>query len=115
MTPDVEARDRREKWRRCGRVNSEAAGLEDVVDVVAADAREAAVDADCVVTNLPFGIRVSEDLRALYADFADCLREGAVDRAVALTIKPELLPLEPVERVDVPYGRLEAAVVVYEP
>ena len=111
---DVEARDRREKWLRCARVNREAAGLEDAVDVVAADAREAAVEADCVVTNLPFGIRVSEDLRSLYGAFVDRLREGDVDRFVALTTKPGLLPLEPVERYDVPYGRLDAAVVAYD-
>lgn len=111
----VEARDRREKWRRCARVNLKAAGFEDAVDVVDADARAAALEADCVVTNLPFGIRVSEDLRGLYGDFADRLREGGVDRFVALTTQPELLPTEPVERYDIPYGRIDAAIVAYEP
>jgi len=115
VTPDVEARDRREKWRRCARVNREAAGLEDVVDVVAADARETAIEADCVVTNLPFGIRVSEDLQALYGAFADRLRAGDVGRLVALTTSPELLPLEPIERYDIPYGRIDAAIVVCDP
>ena len=115
LSPDVEARERREKWRRCARLNREAAGLEGAVDIVEADAREATIDADRVVTNLPFGIRVSEDLRNLYGAFADRLREGSVDRAVALTTSPELLPLEPVERHDVPYGRLEASIVVWEP
>lgn len=116
-SPDlaIEARDRREKWRRCARVNLEAAGFEDAVAVVDADARTAAVEADCVVTNLPFGIRVSEDLRSLYSDFADRLREGDVDRFVALTTKPELLPMEPVERYNIPYGRIDAVVVAYEP
>ena len=113
--PAVEARETRAKWRRCARVNVEAAGLEDAVAVVDADAREANIDADRVVTNLPFGIRVSEDLRALYAAFADRLREGDVDQCVALTTKPGLLPLDPVERYDIPYGRIDAAVVVYEP
>ena len=51
-------------------------------------------------------------------------RDGAVDRplpeavgegAVEVTTSPELLPLEPVERHDVPYGRLEASIVVWEP
>ena len=115
LSPDVEARERREEWRRCARLNREAAGLEGAVDIVEADAREATIDADRVVTNLPFGIRVSEDLRNLYGAFADRLREGSVDRAVALTTSPELLPLEPVERHDVPYGRLEASIVVWEP
>ena len=115
LSPDVEARERREKWRRCARLNREAAGLEGAVDIVEADAREATIDADRVVTNLPFGIRVSEDLRDLYGAFADRLREGSVDRAVALTTSPELLPIEPVERHNVPYGRLEASIVVWEP
>ena len=115
LSPDVEARERREKWRRCARLNCEAAGLEKAVDIVEADAREATIDADLVVTNLPFGIRVSEDLRDLYGAFADRLREGSVDRAVALTTSPELLPLEPLERHEIPYGRLEASIVVWEP
>lgn len=112
---DIEARDRREEWLDCARENRNAAGLDDEIAIVEADAREAALDADCVVTNLPFGVRVDEDLRDLYAAFADRLVEGSVDRAVALTTKPEFLPLEPVERYDIPYGRLDAAIVVYEP
>jgi tRNA (guanine6-N2)-methyltransferase len=112
--PDIEAREIRARWQRCGRVNRDAAGV-DCVDIVEADAREATLDADCVVTNLPFGIRVSEDLRQLYSAFADRLREGSVDRCVVLTTKPELMPLEAVERYDVPYGRLDATIAVYEP
>jgi 23S rRNA G2445 N2-methylase RlmL len=109
---DVEARDDRDKWLRCARVNREAAGLADVVDVVEADAREASVAADRVVTNLPFGIRVSEDLRALSGAFVERLRAGNVARLVALTTKPALLPLDPDERHDIPYGRIDATVVV---
>ena len=112
---DVEARERREKWRRCARTNREAAGLEEAVDIVEADARDATLDADCVVTNLPFGVRVNEDLRDLYGAFADRVREGSVGRLVALTTSPELLPLEPLERHDIPYGRLEASIVIWEP
>jgi tRNA (guanine6-N2)-methyltransferase len=55
---------------------------------------------------------VSEDLRALYGAFVERLREGDVDRLVALTTKPDLLPLDPDERHDIPYGRLAAAIVV---
>lgn len=109
---DLEARDRREKWRRCARVNCEAAGVSEAVEIVAADAREASIDADCVITNLPFGIRVSDDLRTLYADFYDRLLEGDVGRLVALTTAPEMLPFEPTDRYDIPYGRLDATVVV---
>ena len=112
---DVEARERRAKWLRCARVNVAAAGLEDAVDVVEADARKATLVADRVVTNLPFGVRTDEDLRDLYGAFADRVRQGSVGRLVALTTRPDLLPLAVEERHDVPYGRLDASVVVAEP
>jgi 23S rRNA G2445 N2-methylase RlmL len=112
---DVEARDRREKWLRCARKNRDAADLSETVDVVAADAREASIDADRVVTNLPFGIRTGADLRALYTAFWERISDGDVGRLVALTTAPELLPAEPVDSYEIPYGRLEAAVVVFEP
>jgi len=111
---DIEAREIRERWRRCARVNREAADLEDAFDIVDRDARNAPIDADCVVTNLPFGVRTSTDLRELYAAFVDELEAGAVDRLVALTTEPELLPLEPTTRYDIPYGRLDASIVVRE-
>jgi len=112
---DVEARERRAKWLRCARINVAAAGLEDAVDVVEADAREATLVADRVVTNLPFGVRTDEDLRDLYGAFADRVRDGSVGRLVALTTRPDLLPLAVEERHDVPYGRLDVSVVVAEP
>jgi len=112
---DIEAREIRSRWRRCARVNREAAGLEDAFDIVDADAREAPIDADCVVTNLPFGVRTGTDLRELYGAFVDRLEAGDVGRLVALTTSPELLPLDPTERYDIPYGRLDAAIVVWVP
>ena len=74
----------------------------------------ATLDADVVVTNLPFGIRLEEDLRDLYGAVADRVREGSVRRLVALTTRPDLLPLEPLERHDVPYGRIDATIVVWD-
>ncbi len=112
---DIEAREQRGRWRRCARINREAAGLEDAFAVVDADARGAAIDADCVVTNLPFGVRTREDIGELYAAFVDRLRAGSVGRLVALTTAPDLLPLDPTDRYDIPYGRLDAAIVVWEP
>ena len=112
---DIEAREIRSRWRRCARVNREAAGLEDAIDVVDADAREAPIDADRVVTNLPFGVRTGTDLRELYGAFVNRLEAGDVGRVVALTTSPELLPVDPTERYDIPYGRLDAAIVVWEP
>ncbi len=114
-TLDIEAREKRKRWRHCARVNREAAGVEDGFEIVEADAREASIDADCVVSNLPFGIRTGTDLRELYGAFVDRLREGDVGRLVALTTKPNLIPIEPTVRYDIPYGRLDAAIVVWEP
>ena len=111
---DVEARERRGRWRRCGRINRDAAGLSEAVDIVDADARAEPLDADCVVVNLPFGIRTSEDIRALYAAFSDRLLESDVGRFVGLTTAPELLSFEPTERYEIPYGRLEATIVVHK-
>ncbi|MDR9381235.1 MAG: hypothetical protein RI560_06130, partial [Natronomonas sp.] len=88
---------------------------EDGFEIVEADARESSIDADCVVSNLPFGIRTGTDLRELYGAFVDRLREGDVGRLVALTTKPNLIPIEPTVRYDIPYGRLDAAIVVWEP
>jgi 23S rRNA G2445 N2-methylase RlmL len=114
-TLDIEAREKRKRWRHCARVNREAAGVEDGFEIVEADARESSIDADCVVSNLPFGIRTGTDLRELYGAFVDRLREGDVGRLVALTTKPNLIPIEPTVRYDIPYGRLDAAIVVWEP
>ena len=113
VTADITAHDNQTQWRECARENREAAGLEDEVDIVAADARETPLDADCVVTNLPFGIRVTGDLRRLYSEFAERVMDGSVDRLVALTTKPELLPLSPDEQHDIPYGRIDASVIVW--
>ncbi|WP_181690875.1 THUMP domain-containing protein [Natronomonas sp. LN261] len=112
---DIEAREVRARWRRCARVNREAAELEDAFGIVDADARTASIDADCVVTNLPFGVRTGTDLRELYAGFVDRLEAGSVGRLVALTTSPELLPVDPTERYEIPYGRLDATIVVWEP
>ena len=56
-----------------------------------------------------------EDLRELYGAFADRVRDGSVGRLVALTTRPDLLPLAVEKRHDVPYGRLDVPVVVAEP
>ena len=112
---DIEAREIRSRWRRCARVNREAAGLEDAFDIVDGDAREAPIDADHVVTNLPFGVRTGADLRELYGAFIDRIEAGEVGRLVALTTSPELLPIDPTERYDIPYGRLDAAIIVWDP
>jgi len=104
--------DVRDRWVRCARENLAAAGVEDVVDVEGGDATERSLDADVVVSNLPFGIRTPVDLRELYGSFSERLREGSWRRAVFLTTRPEFLGLDPEEVIDVRYGRLEAAVVV---
>jgi 23S rRNA G2445 N2-methylase RlmL len=114
-TVDIEARDRREQWCRCGRINRDAAGCSTQIEIVEADARETPIEAERVVTNLPFGVRTGGDLRALYRAFIEQVEAGTVDRLVALTTRPELLPIEPTDERTIPYGRLDASIVVWEP
>lgn len=110
----IRGTEKRERWVRCANENLPAAGVEDVVSVVQADATERPIDCDAVVSNLPFGIRTPVDLRDLYDGFSERLRAGSWDRAALLTTRPEFLDLEPTDLVDVRYGRLEVSVVVVD-
>lgn len=104
--------DEQSRWVRCGRVNAEAAGLDGVVEVEEGDATEVDVDADVVVSNLPFGIRTVGDMAALYESFSENLGAGRWRTAALLTTSPDLLDL-PVEReIPVTYGRLDATIVI---
>lgn len=94
------------------RANVDAADLSETVGVRQGDATDLAVEADRVVTNLPFGRRTDGDLHGLYRAFSERLRAGTWETTVALTTRPELLAV-PVEReLPVRYGRLEATVVI---
>jgi len=114
LSGSIHGTDARERWTRCARENLAAAGVEEAVDVERSDATERAIDADLVVSNLPFGIRTPVDLRELYAGFSERLQEGEWNRAVLLTTRPAFLDLTPTEVIDVRYGRLDASVVVLE-
>ena len=96
------------------RANVAAADLEDVVSVRRADATRAAIDADRVVANLPFGHRTDGDLAGLHRDLSRRIDESDASTVVALTVRPELLDLSVDRTVDVRIGRLEATVVVVE-
>jgi hypothetical protein len=83
-----------------GVASAERAALVDAVDVGQADARVATQDADPVVTNSRSG-SASPRTSAAATAFADRVREGSVDRMVALTTKPG---------DEIPYGRIDATV-----
>jgi len=114
LAGSIRGTDARERWIRCARENLAAAGVDDAVDVERGDATERPIDADLVVSNLPFGIRTPVDLRELYAGLSERLLEADWDRAVLLTTRPEFLDLTPAEVIDVRYGRLDASVVVLD-
>lgn len=114
LAGSIRGTDVRERWIRCARENLAAAGVDEAVGLEHGDATERPVDADLVVSNLPFGIRTPVDLRELYAGFSERLRAGDWNRAVLLTTRPEFLDLTPTAVIDVRYGRLDASVVVLE-
>ena len=110
----VRGRDRQQRWVRCATVNRRVAGLESVFEVEQADATEAALDADVIAVDLPFGVRTTGDLPQLYASFVENLETGDWDRFVAITTRPDLLELPVTRRIDIKYGRLDATIVLVE-
>jgi tRNA (guanine6-N2)-methyltransferase len=114
VTPDVTGMDHQDRWVRCATVNRREAGLEDVVDIQTEDATTAALDADVIAVDLPFGIRTTSELPTLYRGFCENLESGDWDRFVAITTRPDLLDLPFTRQIDIRYGRLEATVVVVE-
>lgn len=113
----VAGRDRQRRWVRCARENAGAAGLAlefAVGDIREEDAAGDDLDPDAVVANLPFGVRTTDDIRAVHAAVVDRARTAGA-RLVALTTRPDFLGVDPVERYEVVYGRLETAVVVADP
>lgn len=111
---DITGYDANSRWIRCGRVNVRAAGLTDIVSIEKGDATELVPSADIIAVDLPFGIRTSENLPVLYRKFAAQLKSSHWDRCVAITTRPDLLPLSVTNTVDITYGRLNASIVVIE-
>lgn len=110
--PTIEGVDNNDRWVRCAEVNREAAGLTDEITIRQGDATELALDADVVAVDLPFGIRTTSDLRALYDGFSDALAAGSWERFVGVTTRPEFLDIDGLETTSFRYGRLDASLVV---
>jgi len=79
------------------------------------NALEIALDADRIVTNPPYGLRVGSlrKIRKLYEGFLSNLVRHRWKRVVILTARPGLLADAPVKRrLDIAYGNLPTAVLI---
>lgn len=82
------------EWVACARENVDAAGVD--VELLQADATACVPTADVVAVDLPFNLRSDHgDLRTLYRKFVESVETAGCDRLVALTTRPEWLPVEP--------------------
>lgn len=96
------------------RENARRAGLSETISFETADVRTRPIAADIVITDLPFGVRTSGDIRPLYDDFAERLAESGCRRAVVHTAREDLLGLEPTRRIEMRRGRLETVILVFD-
>jgi len=109
----VTGRDVDPSWVECARENARAAGVEALSTFEVADATATPPVADRVVCNPPYGVRLG-DPEPLYRELFRSFDRGSWSRLVLITGREGLVPWEPDERLDVPLGRLEAAVLVFE-
>jgi tRNA (guanine6-N2)-methyltransferase len=104
-----------EKHVQGARENAEAAGVE--LEFVTGDATRDPLNADRIVTNPPYGLRVGRmgSMEKLYHDFLANLYQHEWKRTVILTGQPELIPEDRVaERVEIMYGDLPASILILE-
>ncbi len=103
--------DHQARWIDCATENATAADVEGSVTLAQRDATTAALDADVIAVDLPFGIRTDDNVPALYRDFSNALAAGDWDRFVALTTRPELLEVAVDRQIELRVGRLEATLL----
>ena len=96
------------------RQNAGSGGLAGEISFAIADARTQWLDADVVVTDMPFGHRTGGDIRPLYADFGAQLAASSCRRAVIHTTRANLLDVEPSQRFEMRRGRLESDLLVVD-
>jgi len=106
-------RDLDPSWVECARENAAAAGVDTTTTFGVADATESPPEADRVVCNPPFGVRLG-DPESLYRELFRSFDRGSWSRLVVLTGREDLVPWEPDERLALPLGRLDAAVLVFD-
>lgn len=114
LSLDIVGTDIDENAIESARKNAAAAGVQDTLAFETADATATEVDADVIITDLPFGIRAKADLRSLYAGFFERLAESEWDRLVVHTTGTDFIPLEPTRVIEMRRGRLETAIVLVE-
>jgi 23S rRNA G2445 N2-methylase RlmL len=110
---DIVGRDSDPESVSGARENARAAGVAGETTFREADATTTPVDADIVVSDLPFGIRTpSAGLHALYEGLFETLADTDWKRLVLLTARPELVPYEPTWECTVRRGRLAVSLLV---
>ena len=95
--------------------NAERAGVG--VSFFTCDATRVSLDCDKIVTNLPYGLRMGSRYRIakLYKKFErNLFASDSWQRTVILTAAPEFFESEPAKRMDIMYGNLPTAILVYE-
>jgi len=93
--------------------NADAAGLE--LEFFTGDATSIPLNADRIITNPPYGLRVARrgSIPELYHAFLANLDQHEWKRTVILTGQPDLIPEDRVaERVDIMYGDLPASILI---
>jgi 23S rRNA G2445 N2-methylase RlmL len=107
----VAGRDAEQRWVECARENAVAAGVDATFEVT--DATTTPPEADRVVCNPPFGVRLF-DSESLYRDLFRSFDRGSWSRLVLVTTREDLVPWTPDDRIAVPLGRLDAAVLAFD-
>jgi 23S rRNA G2445 N2-methylase RlmL len=112
VTPEqIVGQDHEREWIDGARENAAAAGVTNAVSFETADATVQPTTAELIVVDLPFGVRTDSRPDQLYEAFFDTLDDGW-DRLVALTTRPELVPHDPTQTLELRRGRLDASILV---
>lgn len=99
------------EWVACARQNVDAADVP--IELLRADATAGVPAADVVAVDLPFNLRSNHgDLRGLYGSFVEAVEAAGCDRLVALTTRPDLLPVEPEQSLTFRDAGIDVSIVV---
>lgn len=111
---EITGRDIDEAAISGARKNAQEAGVAGDCSFGTGDATSAEIDADLVVTDMPFGIRTNNELHSLYSRFFEQLEHGDWNRLVVHTAREDLVPFEISESIAMRRGRLETKLLVIE-
>lgn len=111
----IEGYDLFEKHVKGARKNAVSADVD--IQISKEDATEFSLDADKIVTNPPYGMRVGskEEIKDLYENFNSNLEDHQWRKTVILTGKPNYFPKKYLEKkLNLYYGNLPVSVLVLE-